>query len=126
MAKKPPEFDGDVGDMVELESKCPNTVRFFRELFTTGSPEEKDALNHVQEHMDMESTLLLALENRVPAGMILMILSELLVPEFKDGLRMFRFEPTDELKHKYVRLFVKKYFSEVKGVEFEYKEPEGE
>lgn len=119
--KKPPDFDHGPDEIRDLEAQCPNTVRFFRELVKGGTTESQSAQRHVQEHIELESMVTLAIVDRLPGGMILMILGELTVPQFKDGVRRCTYEPIEEERNEAIRVYIKKYFAEVKGRHFDYK-----
>lgn len=122
--KPPPDFPHGPDEVRDLEAQCPNTVRFFRELIKGGTQEAQGAQKHVQEHVELESMVMLALEGRLPAGMILMVLTELLTPQFKMGVRRCTYEPIESEVHESAREYIKNYFAKVKGVHFDYKVPD--
>lgn len=116
-SQQPPDFPFGPDGIQDLESKSPEIVRFFRRMAQDGSPESAELANYIRQHREMEKEILLALESRLPAGMIMMVLGALADEEFARGINRCLLDP---VPHGLIRDFVQSWFAR-RGVRFDYK-----
>lgn len=115
MSKQPKSFDP--GDVKAQEALTPEIIRFLRELVNPGSPAMDVAKDHVTNYLLMENAILEATAQRVPGGIVLLILHELKEQEYQDGIRTCMMQP-DRGEH--IRNYIKAHFK-TKNIHFEFK-----
>lgn len=116
MDKKPPK-PLDPVDVRDQEAKTPEIIRFLRELTNPGSPAVEGVKEHVNHYIATENAILEATAQRVPGGLVLVLLAELKETEYKDGIQTCMMQPK---RGGHIRKYIEAYFGD-KGIHFEFK-----
>jgi hypothetical protein len=116
MDKNPPK-PLDPVEVRDQEAKTPEIIRFLRELTNPGSPAVEGVKDHVNHYLSMENAILEATAQRVPGGLVLVLLAELREQEYQDGIKTCMMQPN---RDEHIRKYIKAHFGN-KGIHFEFK-----
>jgi hypothetical protein len=105
----------------DQEAETPEIVRFLREALQPDSPQNEEVVKFVEQQLDLENFILEAVAQRVPAGIVVIVLKELQEENYRLGVRRLFLHLESPESHEPLRRFIKKWFAK-KGVHFDYKD----
>jgi hypothetical protein len=108
----------DAGDIQDQEAQTPEIVRFLRASIMPGSPQAEEVARFLERQLDLENAILEAVANKLPGGLILIVLKEVEDEAYRRGISVCMTEPDPDAQ---IRTYVRKWFA-AKGVNFDYKE----
>ena len=108
----------DAGDIKDQESETPEIIRFLRESIMPGSPQAEEVARFLERQLDVENAILEAVANKLPGGLILIVLKEVADEAYRRGITICMTEPDPDER---IKEYVQKWFA-AKGVNFGYKD----